>query len=73
MKLRMVSLTLAMLMVFAAVPAAYSEADAFAAALEARFTQLGIEKRTEVRWWMAEGAHTDETLLEEVQAMYDAG
>ena len=73
MKLRMVSLTLAMLMVFAAVPAAYSEADAFAAALEARFTQPGIEKRTEVRWWMAEGAHTDETLLEEVQAMYDAG
>ena len=32
-----------------------------------------IEYRTEVRWWMAEGGHTDETLLEEVQAMYDAG
>jgi len=32
-----------------------------------------IEYRTEVRWWLAEGGHTDETLLEEVQAMYDAG
>lgn len=32
-----------------------------------------IEYRSEVRWWMAEGAHTDETLEEEVQAIYDAG
>ena len=47
--------------------------DGFAAALEARFAQPEIGYRTEVRWWMAEGAHTDETLLEEVQTMYDAG
>ena len=32
-----------------------------------------IEYQTEVRWWMAEGLHTDETLEEEIQAMYDAG
>ena len=37
------------------------------------YTAPDIENRTEVRWWMAEGAHTDETLEEEVQAIYDAG
>ena len=37
------------------------------------YTAPDIDTRTEVRWWMAEGAHTDETLEEEVQAIYDAG
>ena len=37
------------------------------------YADSDIEHRSEVRWWMAEGGHTDETLLEEVQAMYDAG
>ena len=32
-----------------------------------------IEYQSEVRWWMAEGYHTDETLEEEIQAIYDAG
>ena len=45
----------------------------FASKLESAYTDPDIEYRTEVRWWMAEGAHTDETLEEEVQAMYDAG
>lgn len=38
-----------------------------------KYADSDIEHRTEVRWWMAEGAHTDETLEKEVQAMYDAG
>ncbi|MDE6591307.1 MAG: hypothetical protein K2K53_13410, partial [Oscillospiraceae bacterium] len=38
-----------------------------------KYADSDIEHRTEVRWWMAEGAHTDGTLEEEVQAMYDAG
>jgi len=37
------------------------------------YAKPDIEYRSEVRWWMAEGGHTDETLIEEVQAMYDAG
>jgi len=37
------------------------------------YADSDIEHRTEVRWWMCEGGHTDETLLEELQAMYDAG
>ena len=48
-------------------------ADDFAASLEALYAQPSREYATEVRWWMAEGAHTDETLLEEVQAIYDGG
>ncbi|MBR6955087.1 MAG: hypothetical protein IKH77_08660 [Clostridia bacterium] len=66
-----VALVLAAALALGALPAAGE--DSFAAALEARFARPEIGCRTEVRWWMAEGAHTDETLLEEVQAMYDAG
>ncbi|MBR5219864.1 MAG: hypothetical protein IKV66_02650, partial [Clostridia bacterium] len=32
-----------------------------------------ITERTDVRWWMAAGMHTDETLREELRAMYEAG
>ncbi|MBR1813013.1 MAG: hypothetical protein IJ773_04245 [Lachnospiraceae bacterium] len=49
------------------------EKTGFAEELEERYLNPDIVYRTEVRWWMAEGAHTDETLLEEVQAIYDAG
>jgi hypothetical protein len=28
---------------------------------------------SDVRWWLGEAAHTDETLLEEIQALYDGG
>ena len=41
--------------------------------LSDRYAEPDIEHRTEVRWWMAEGGHTDQTLEEEVQAIYDAG
>ena len=45
----------------------------FQSRLAASYTDPDIEYQTEVRWWMGMGAHTDETLEEEVQAMYDAG
>ena len=45
----------------------------FAAELSDKYSSPGIEYRTEARWWMAEGAHTDETLEEEIQGLYDAG
>ena len=38
-----------------------------------RYAESDRQYHTEVRWWMAEGAHTDQTLEEEVQALYDAG
>lgn len=33
----------------------------------------GIEYQNEVRWWLAEGLHTDETLKNDLQLLYDAG
>lgn len=38
-----------------------------------QYDEPDIQYRSEVRWWMAEGYHTDETLEEEIQAIYDAG
>jgi len=39
----------------------------------ASFSHADITTKSDVRWWMAAGMHTDETLLEEVHAMHDAG
>jgi len=50
-----------------------SQATPFAAMMAERFSEIEIINRTEVRWWMASGMHTDETILEELHAMHDAG
>ena len=52
---------------------ALAEDDAFAAEIERRYTAPSIDNRSEVRWWMAEAGHTDETIRAEIQAMYDGG
>ena len=52
---------------------ALAEDDAFAAEIERRYTAPRIDNRSEVRWWMAEAGHTDETIRAEIQAMYDGG
>ncbi len=70
---QLICLLLSCLLAFSLVPHSALAQDGFAAALEAEFVKPGLPYGTEVRWWMAEGAHTDETLLEEVQAIYDAG
>ncbi len=37
------------------------------------FSHADISERTDVRWWMASGMHTDETIREELHAMHKAG
>lgn len=69
---RLMALALCMMLALSATPIR-AERSTFAADLESRYVDPALSFGTEVRWWMAEGAHTDETLLEEVQAMYDAG
>ena len=79
---RLFALTLVLCLVLSMVPAVAAE-EAAVANLNANsdfyyelvedYADSDIEHRTEVRWWMAEGGHTDQTLEEEVQAMYDAG
>lgn len=45
----------------------------FGAALEADYIDPDRVYSTDVRWWLGEASHTDETLLEEIQNLYDAG
>lgn len=71
---RLASALLAQCMLIPALlPAAMAEGNTYAKTLEDSLKEPSIEYRTELRWWMAEGAHTDETLEKEVQAIYDAG
>jgi hypothetical protein len=53
--------------------AADTESSAFAQHLEDRYIDPDRIYSSDVRWWLGEAAHTDETLLEEIQALYDAG
>src|SRR6478609_1927791 len=53
--------------------AASTESSAFARHLESTYVDPDRIYSSDVRWWLGEAAHTDETLLEEIQALYDAG
>jgi len=46
---------------------------AFAQQLEGKYVDPDRVYSTDVRWWLGEAANTDESLLEEIQALYDAG
>ena len=50
-----------------------AEDHGFAASLEEEYVDPDREYGSDVRWWLAEASNTDEALLEEIQAMYDAG
>ena len=45
----------------------------FATDLEGKYIDPDRVYSTDVRWWLGEAANTDESLLEEIQALYDAG
>ena len=45
----------------------------FAQQLEKLYKDPDRSYQSDVRWWIGEAANTDEALLEEVQALYDAG
>ncbi|MEO9322801.1 Ig-like domain repeat protein [Nocardioides sp. C4-1] len=53
--------------------AAQPRSSEFARHLESKYVDPDRVYSTDVRWWLGEAANTDETLLEEVQALYDAG
>lgn len=57
------------------VPAATvkAEEDAFVQKLHSMYDELEIEYRPDVRWWLAEGLNTDETLKKNLQEIYDSG
>ncbi|WP_171013184.1 glycosyl hydrolase [Microbacterium sp. 2FI] len=45
----------------------------FADQLESKYIDPDRVYSTDVRWWLGDAAHTDESLLAEIQALYDAG
>ena len=45
----------------------------FAQALESRFIDPDRVFSSDVRWWLGSASATDDTLMEEIQAMYDGG
>lgn len=47
--------------------------ETFESLLEQEFTEPEMEYWPEMRWWLAEGSHTDENLRNSVQEIYDAG
>ncbi|MPV50908.1 LPXTG cell wall anchor domain-containing protein [Pseudactinotalea sp. HY160] len=54
-------------------PAADPAVSAFAQQLEDDYIDPDRVYSTDVRWWLGDASHTDETLLEEIQALYDGG
>lgn len=45
----------------------------FALYLEDKYVDPDRVFSSDVRWWLGDAAHTDETLLEQIQALYDGG
>ena len=56
--------------VFASEEAAQNS---FLAMLKDNYTEPAQGYKTEARWWLPEGAHTDETIIEEITALHDQG
>lgn len=47
--------------------------DSFLDSMNDKFSNLSMEERPQARWWLAEGYHTDETLIEGVETLYEQG
>lgn len=47
--------------------------DAFLDSMNSKFSDLSMSDRPQVRWWLAEGYHTDETLIDAVETLYEQG
>ena len=45
--------------------------DTFAEQVKAAYAEPEMQYRPYARWWLAEGSHTDETLIESIHELYD--
>lgn len=57
----------------ASTVSAQEATDDFASQMEQMFAEPDMEYKPYARMWLAEGTHTDETLIESIQELYDAG
>lgn len=53
--------------------AAVPKSSAFAQQLESKYVDPDRVFSSDVRWWLGSASNTDESLLEEIQGLYDAG
>ncbi|GII57364.1 hypothetical protein Pth03_57530 [Planotetraspora thailandica] len=53
--------------------AATTESSAFAEDLESKYIDPDRIYSTDVRWWLGDASQTDETLLQQIQDLYDGG
>ncbi len=76
MKQRTLSMMLALVMVFTmlsgGLTAQASEAD-FQTRMSEKFSDLPMEDRPQVRWWLAQAYHTDKTIVESIENLYELG
>ena len=49
------------------------QAEDFAQKISDRFQNVEMDYKPEARWWLAEGSHTDQTLIESIHELYDSG
>lgn len=54
-------------------PSSMPTGSAFAQELASKYIDPDRIYSSDARWWLGEAAHTDETLLEEIQNLYDGG
>ena len=47
--------------------------ESFSTKITNSFRNPEMDYRPEARWWLAEGSHTDQTLLESIHELYDSG
>ena len=50
-----------------------SSDSSFMEMLEQKYKTPAQQSKTEARWWLAEGSHTDETIVEEITTMHEQG
>ena len=83
MKNRILSLVLGMAIMAGTITSAFTPVSAAAAdpnapsafqtALTEKYADPDRVYSTDIRWWIGDAANTDEALLDEIQALYDAG
>lgn len=47
--------------------------ESFQQKLHNMYDEIEMEYRPEVRWWLAEGFHIDETLIKNIREIHDSG
>lgn len=50
-----------------------AEEENFLSNLQSMYDEIEVQYRPDVRWWLAEGLNTDDTLKRNIQQMYDFG